>query len=329
MDLIARLAALSMLLVLGSGCERLPFEPRLFPGWYVGPDVLTRTSPIILVGSTVNVEQLTDRGHTIAYGQGIYLQLEKIQVSVEATLKGAVDSQVLEIYRYSWMPHRETDPQMVKSLNPRFVEPDRRYIFFLERIGTYFRTTIDVTEAYLHLSHSRLIFEPTGKPARDIATLLLTEPANKVLADDFTGSLELATLNAITVAGKDWTLRLLLRLLDSSSESIRSETCYIIADRFWGQTSCLRRILSTDLPEEERKRCEDLITRRSQIDASIRNRFLKNPEEFLLQYASNPFTRCNELATLAVFEDPDVRVRASMMLEEEFPRYPLLGCVPE
>jgi hypothetical protein len=327
MRLSTRLKASLLVVVWFVACAHAPQQqPRLFPNTFVGPDMLARRSSMIIVGRVTNVRSMPSPQRATINGQTIHLLRETIDISVELTLKGQVQSKTIVVSRYAWKP-TEPGSQLLNVLNPRYFEPGDHCLFFLESDGDYIRTAADITRTHIGLIESDFSsFVPTGRPERDIASLLLTPPTGSTRYS-FVQSLNTAAFDAEQVSGADWTLKLLRKLLlDSPSKVIRSEACVVIGRRFSGQHSCFQHILPADAPEEDKQNWRQLSTHYSAMDSEVKEEFIKSPDEYLMKDRQSAFTRCNDLGILSVFEDDDVRRVASSMLDKEFPDYGTLGC---
>ncbi len=304
------------------GCSQGPeWAPRISGK---PPTELARSSPLIVLG-TVVAENLM--GATVAVGNDGQVRLQKIDLDVEAVLKGNADARQISFYRYRW----DAD-WLMKSPPIDAIMPGERSVFFLDQMNDELRTALDVTVSRVKIFSGEHDFGSSrlaGRPIEEqIAYLMLTPGEN--VPDAFGETLSTQTLDAMTLVGETRTLELLKPLLKNSSEAIRINVCLTMAQWFTGQSRCLGDLPSSGTGILSPERIRILIGENQRRDGALRERLRRGDIRGLerIVVGNNAGGVCDYLRAMTAHQDPEIANLASNVLEKQYPDSRRSGCPP-
>ena len=284
---------------------------------------LADTSPLIVLGTVVSEHVI---GPLITTGKDGHLRMQKIDLNIEAVLKGSLDSSRISFYRYRWY-----DDWILQFPPIDPILPGERSIFFLDRVEGGLRASVDVTYSRIRIlsgAHDLVALSLSERAMVDQITYLMLTPGDKVSLEAFGETLGTQVLDSTSLIGYAKTLDLLKPLLNHSSETIRNSACLAMAQWFDGQSKCLATLPNGGTRSLSPPRILTLIEQNQRRDASLRERLRKGSIEGLERISVRPNASgvCDYLRTLVQHEDPVIAKLALHVLEGHFPDYPVSDC---
>jgi hypothetical protein len=326
---MARLDAFSLMLVVSvTGLLACSRPPSMVPNIVSKSPIdiafgLAGTSRLIVLG-TVLSENLI--GPRVTAGNDGYVRLQKVDLSIEAVLKGNFDSSKISFYRYRWY-----DDWILKFPPIDPIIPGQRSIFFLDRVDGGLRASVDVTFSRIRIfsgAHDPGVLSLSERPILDRITYLMLTPGYNVSPETFGETLGTQVLDSSSLIGYAKTLDLLRPLLNHPSETIRNNACLALAQWFSGQSKCLGSLPNSGTGSLAPQRIHSLIEQNQRRDDSLRERLRQGNIDGLERISVRPNASgvCDYLKTLVQHEDPIIAKLAFDVLERHVPNYSVSGC---
>lgn len=255
------------------------------------------------------------------------LRLERVTVQVEKVVKGMIRSSPIVFYRYGWPDNRA----MVGPWS--IIRPGQRYLFFLDLEDSTPRSLTDLYPAELEVLSGKHVRNRTTVETnvdQTIAEILLT-PGEDLNPEAFAQGLWKTSVVTIDLVGRAGTLRLLKTLLASKQSTIGQQACLVIAERFYGQESCISELTGNRVPNSTRVMAEDILRKNVRKEVVFKESFSKDPMDWVRHAAGSnqPDAMFDVLEALAFHSDPQVMRQACDLIAQNFPAHYKSSCSPQ
>jgi hypothetical protein len=292
---------------LNNGCSTAPdLVPRILED--ESPRSLVSASTNIVAGTITRVREIAHRERLFEEKR---LRLMEISIRPDAVFKGSTSPKTLSFYRYD----------CVANCRDRYayqLQPGYRYIFLLVAEGTLNRSTQDVHASFFPVAHTGQLSVMQGGVLHSLARAVL-QPGNDADAMDFANTLFIRRAISNDLVGREQTIYLLKPLLHSTSQDLRRETCFALAEAMHDYEGCLARLVAdTSLTETQRNRVKKRLVALTTLQGQLHSVFLTDPVRWLEATAGTEDPRDIHDLLRVLMQHPDsaVREQAVRMLQD-------------